>query len=287
MSARILLLVACACLSCGPAADRKQTISVSILPQRYFVERVAGDLVKVNVMIPPGANPATCDMTPGQMKELERSSIYFAVGYLPFEETHLYPLLEKRKDILLVSHSEGEQLLEGTEGTAGTTDGHHHLIDPHIWMSPARAKRMAVTIARVLGEQFGDQRERFEKNLRQLTAEIDSIDNEARRLLAKKQNKVFLVYHPALTYFADDYGMEQLVIEHEGKEPSPLHLKRVIDACRERSVKTVFIQGQFDKQNAIAVAREINGQVIAIDPLNPDWKAEMLSLLSIIDAHVE
>jgi zinc transport system substrate-binding protein len=251
------------------------------LPQRYFVERVAGDFVTVNVMIPPGANPASTDLAPGQLRRLFNSSIYFAVGYLPFEVTHLYPVLEGRKDILLVRHSDQVELLEGEHG------GHDHLVDPHIWMSPARARQMAATIAGVLGERFPAQKERFDRNLEQLNAEIDSIDREARRVTGEKRHGVFLIYHPALTYFAADYGMEQVAIEHEGKEPSPAHLKEVIDTCRARGIKVIFIQNQFDVQNARAVAREIGGTVIAIDPLNPDWKGEMRSLLSIIDTRLE
>ena len=273
MNARVWIIIACACFACRPPADRERTVSVSILPQRYLVERVAGDFVKVNVMIPPGANPAAQDVTPGQLRQLDNSAIYFAVGFLPFEESHLYPLLKERKEILLVSHSEGEELLEG-EG--------HHLVDPHIWMSPRRAKRMAVTVARVLSERFPEQREHFERNLEQLAAEIDAIDSEARRVTAGKRNKTFLIYHPALTYFAADYGMEQLVIEHDGKEPSPGHLKSIIDACKTRGVKTIFIQHQFDRQNAQAVAREIGARVVTIDPLNPDWKREMETFLDVI-----
>jgi zinc transport system substrate-binding protein len=278
----VLLYLLCACLACRPAVERERNVSVSILPQRYLVERVAGDFVKVNVMVPPGANPASCDLTPGQLKHLHNSSVYFAVGYLPFEVTHLYPLLEERDDIRLVSHSEGETLLDGT-----CSHDHGHLVDPHIWMSPPRARRMAATVARVLGEKFPDRREFFARNLEQLNAEIDSIDREARRVTGEKRNKTFLIYHPALTYFAADYGMQQVAIEHEGKEPSPAHLKSVIDTCRTWGIKTVFIQGQFDVQNARAVAREIDGQVIAIDPLNPDWKAEMRSLLAIIDSQMK
>ena len=230
-------------------------------------------------MIPPGANPATCELAPGQLKKLYNSSIYFAVGYLPFEVTHLYPVLRERHDILLVNHSDGETLLQGE------ASDHDHLVDPHIWMSPARARRMAATIARVLGERFPDHQDDFVRNLDRLNADIDSIDREARRVTAGKTHRAFLIYHPALTYFAADYGLEQVVIEHHGKEPSPLHLKAIIDSCRARDIKTVFIQSQFDEQNARAVAREIGGQVIPIDPLNPDWKSEMCALLAIIEKH--
>ncbi|MDR1273300.1 MAG: zinc ABC transporter substrate-binding protein [Odoribacteraceae bacterium] len=281
MKILVALSLACACLSCRVATERERNVSVSILPQRYFVERVAGDFVKVNVMIPPGATPESCELTPKQLKDLHNSSIYFAVGYLPFEVVHLYPVLEGREDMLLVKHSDGETLLEDASGE------HGHLVDPHVWMSPPRARRMAATVARVLGEKFPARKAYFDDNFARLSAEIDSLDREARRVISRKRHKTFLIYHPALAYLAADYGMEQIAIEHEGKEPSPAHLKAVIDTCRARGVKTIFIQSQFDEQNARAVAREIDGQVIAIDPLNPDWKGEMRSLLSIIERQME
>jgi zinc transport system substrate-binding protein len=272
-----LLLLTCACLSCSPAANREHTVSVSILPQQYLVQRVAGNLVNINVMIPPGANPATHDLTPGQLKKLHNSSIYFAIGHLPFEHTHLYPILQKQKNILLVNHSDGQQLLDGTCGDP------HHPVDPHIWMSPARAKQIAATIARTLQQQYPRHQKTLAANLHQLNNEIDSIHREATRVTANTPHKTLLVYHPALAYFAADYGMQQLVIEHDGKEPTPLHLKKTIDTARALGIKTVLIQEQFDQQNARAVAREIGARVITIDPLNPDWKQEMRALLAIID----
>ena len=142
---------------------------------------------------------------------------------------------------------------------------------------------MAQTICKVLSEKFPEKKAEFEKNLMQFKQEIDSVDAEARRIIPAKQNKTFLIYHPALTYFAKDYGMEQIAIEDEGKEPNPTHLKSVIDTCRAKGIKIVFIQNQFDVANAKSVAREIDGEVIAIDPLNADWKKEMESLLQIIE----
>ena len=274
--------------ACGENKDREKTISVSILPQRYFVERIAGDLVNVNVMIPPGANPAVSDLNTEQLKALHNSSIYFAVGYLPFEVSNLYPFLEKQeKHIQLVKQSEGMNLEEGACDHDHDHGSHEHdhaaNFDPHVWMSPKYAEMMAQTICKVLSEKFPEKKAEFEKNLMQFKQEIDSVDAEARRIIPSKQNKTFLIYHPALTYFAKDYGMEQIAIEDEGKEPNPTHLKSVIDTCRAKGIKIVFIQNQFDVANAKSVAREIDGEVIAIDPLNADWKKEMESLLQIIE----
>ena len=277
--------------ACGENKDKERTISVSILPQRYFVERIAGDYVKVNVMIPPGANPAVSDLSTEQLKALHNSSIYFAVGYLPFELSNLYPFLEKQEEVLLVKQSVGMDLEAGS-CNHGHDHGHGDCsheggFDPHVWMSPRYADMMARTMLDVLAAKFPDQKETFEKNYRQFKSEIDSIDREARRIIPEKKNKTFLIYHPALTYFAKDYGMEQISIEDEGKEPNPAHIKEVIDTCRAKGIRIVFIQNQFDVANAKAIAKEIDGEVIAIDPLSPDWKTEMYSLLGIIEQKME
>lgn len=275
---------------CKSATDKVPTVSVTILPQRYFVERIAGDFLKVNVMVPPGANPAATDLTPDQLVALHNSSLYFAVGYLPFESAHLYPVLREQEGITLVNHSEGLHLLPGTCSCGhdhGHDHDHGHGMDPHIWMSPAYARRMAGQIAATLGETFPEKQALFAENLRVLEADIDSIDSRARRIAEKLRHPVFLIYHPALTYFAADYGLEQVSIEHDGKEPGPAHLKAVINLAREKEIRTVFIQSQFDRENARAVAREIGGEVIPIDPLNADWKQEMHALLSILETRMQ
>ena len=281
--------------SCGAPVEKSKTVSVSILPQRYFIERIAGDFVTVNVMIPPGSDPHSADMTPEQLKQLYKSSLYFAIGFLPFEETHIYPLLETLPDIEVINHSKGLDLLAGScchetgdhhhhaHGEADHHHDHHHATDPHIWMSPRHAKGMAREIADVLTRKFPQEKEHFQRNYEQLATEIDSLDQEARRIIEAKQEKSFLIYHPALAYFAADYGMEQIAIEHEGKEPHPAHLKEVIDLCREKGIRVIFIQHQFDMANAKTIAKEISGEVIPIDPLNPDWKGEMRALLQVID----
>lgn len=288
MKIGILLTLVTLLWACGEKKDREKTVSVSILPQCYFVERIAGDYVNVNVMIPPGANPAVSDLNTVQLRALHNSSIYFAVGCLPFEVSSLYPFLEKQEEyIQLVKLSEGMNLEEGAcnHDHCHGSHGHDHAanFDPHVWMSPKYADRMAQTICKVLSEKFPERKVEFERNLMQFRQEIENIDAEARRIVSAKQNKTFLIYHPALTYFAKDYGMEQIAIEDEGKEPSPTHLKSVIDTCRARGIKIVFIQNQFDVANANSVARAIGGDVIAIDPLNADWKKEMESLLQIIE----
>mgnify|MGYP000439905115 FL=1 len=270
-------------ISCKNKSISTRLVSVSILPQKYLTEQIAGDYLTVNVMIPPGMNPATCDLSTEQLKKLYDSDLCFTIGYLPFEQIHLFPVLENRPDIQIVNHSANLQLIHGSCGHTHAAGDEHDGVDPHIWLSPAHARTMATTVYEVLSEKYPEQKLQFEQNYQALLQKIDSIADRAKQVLDHKKDKIFLIYHPALTYFAADYGMEQISIEDEGKEPNPSHLKAVIDSCRTKGIKIVFIQNQFDVDNAKAIAKEIDGEVIAIDPLSPDWKAEMCSLLGIIE----
>lgn len=277
----------CSLYSCKTKNTDTRMVSVSILPQKYFVEQIAGDYVKVNVMIPPGMSPATCDLITGQLKQLYDSDICFTIGYLPFEITHLNPVLKSRKDIRVINHSENIKLLTGSCGhqhSGETVHAHESGVDPHIWVSPRNARQMALTILNVLSEQYPEQKEQFETNCQALVAEIDSIGEQATRILSGKQHKSFLIYHPALTYFADDYGMEQISIEDEGKEPNPAHLKKIIDTAKEKDIRIIFIQNQFDVSNAHSIAKEIGATVIPIDPLNENWTAETKQLIGIFES---
>lgn len=274
--------------ACKSPRNEKPIVSVSILPQKYFTERIAGDLFEVNVLVPPGMNPSTCDLNIGQLKKLHDSRLCFTIGYLPFEITHLYPALKQQPDIQVINHSENLPLLTGS-----CSHLHHHTreeipsVDPHIWLSPAYAGQIAQTIFNVLSATYPEKKALFESNYRQLATDIDSVTQKANRILNAKRNKSFLIYHPALTYLAADYDMEQIPIEEEGKEPNPAHLKKIIDTAREKEIPLVFIQSQFDSKNAETIARETGAQIIIIDPLSEDWLAEMNRLLDIFQANLK
>lgn len=266
--------------SCQGKKESKRLVTVSVLPQKYFVEKIAGDYVQINVMIPPGMNPATCDLSTGLLQKLYDSDVCFTIGHLPFEQTHLYPVLENKKGIRVVNHSENLKLLHGSCNHSHH-EGHQHGVDPHIWLSVANVREMATTIYQVLAELYPEQQEQFKKNQDSLLMEIDETARQAKEVFKNNRQRVFLIYHPALTYFAADYGLEQIAIEDEGKEPNPVHLKKIINLAREKNIHLIFIQNQFDTTNAESIAHEINGQVIKIDPLAENWKKEMDKLIGI------
>lgn len=266
---------------CKNKSGNSRTVTVSILPQKYFIERIAGDYVDVNVMIPPGMNPATCDLNTGQLKSLYDSELCFTIGHLPFELTHLYPVLQNHKNIRVIDHSEGLSLLSGSCSHTHSEGHEHGGIDPHIWLSPANARQMATTIYETLARHYPEQKERFKDNYEALMQNIDSVAHQAAQVFQNPGEKVFLIYHPALTYFARDYGLEQIAIEDEGKEPNPVHLKKLIDEAREKGIHLIFIQSQFDASNAESIAREIDGKIIPIDPLAENWMAEMEKIIGV------
>lgn len=273
--------------SCQHKRENQRLVSVSILPQKYFIERIAGDYLQINVMIPPGMNPATCDLNSGQLKKLYDSDLCFTIGNLPFELTHLYPTVKNLPHLRVVNHSENIKLLSGGCGHGHDAGHEHGGVDPHIWLSPRYARQMADTIYEVLSKQYPDQQETFETNYRAFVGEINSLATRAAQVLGNKKDKVFLIYHPALTYWAADYGMEQISIEDEGKEPHPSHLKKIIDTAREKHIHIIFIQSQFDAGSAESVARQIGGQVMSFDPLAENWTAELHRLIGIFDEYLE
>ena len=277
-----LLCVILSIQACKEKSGNKQTVSVSILPQKYLVEKIAGDYLQVNVMIPPGMSPETCDLSTEQLKKLYDSDICFTIGHLPFELTHLAPVVKQRKDIRIINHSEGIKLLSGSCGHQHHNGHEHSGVDPHIWSSPRYVAQMAQQIFKALSEQYPTQKEKFEEGYKTLSKEIETVKEKADSALNEKRGSMFLIYHPALTYLADDYGLQQVAIENEGKEPNPAHLKHIIDLAKEKNIRIIFIQSQFDKNNALSVAKEIGGEVIPIDPLAENWTEEINKLIKVL-----
>jgi len=271
--------------SCSNKAINEKTISVSILPQKYFLERICGDEYKINVLIPPGENPATCELTSKQIKTLLNSKLYFSIGYLPYETTHIKNVLEKNNHVQHINLSQDMDLIRDMLEHGD----HYHEggIDPHIWTSPENVKLMCESIYETLIKTYPKDNELFTTNFDQLMSEIVSLDVEIANILESKKDRNFMIYHPALTYFARDYGLNQISIEYEGKSPSPKYIKEIIETAKESNVKIVFVQKQFDLKKAEFIAKEIGGKVIPVDPLNADWMAEMKQLTDILDKNLE
>jgi zinc transport system substrate-binding protein len=268
-----------------PAGDDRIKVLVSILPQKYFVEQIAGDLADVLVLIPPGTSPHAYDPTPRQMTAINNVDIYFYNGYLSFEQQLLNSLRNNNPGLKTVMLTAGVEMLAGHDCNHDDHDhdhdhDHHHHdgVDPHTWMSARNVKMKALNILKALMVQYPEHTDTFMENYGTFEARLNALNDEISEQLAGLDQRAFMIFHPVLGYFARDYNLEQLSIEYEGKEPTPAQLKRSIDVAREAGVRVIFIQQEFDTQNATLVAAEIGGEVVEIDPLAEQWYDNMRNI---------
>lgn len=259
----------------GIESEGKQVITVSIVPQKYFIDQLAGDYFEVNIMVPPGASPDDYEPSPKQLKSLSKSKAYFYLGHLGFEKSWMKRFTGTAPNVKFIPCNLGLDLLEGDchHEHVGTAS-HTHGTDPHIWTSPENVKTITKTICNELSKLYPSKKKEFEKNYAAFVKRINEMDTKIRIDLENFENRSFMIYHPALAYFARDYFLHQYSIEYEGKSPSTAHMKEMVDLARREKIKTVFIQSQFESEKAQAIAKEIGAKVVSIDPLAYDWMAE-------------
>jgi len=277
-------------LLCVPGASADPlSVFVSILPQKTFVEKIGGPLVNVSVMVLPGANPHNYEPKPGQMTALSRASAYFAIG-IGFEEIWLKRFGSANPGMRIVHTDEGIEKIpmathhheenEGAHAAPGNRKGgeeHNGIPDPHVWLSPPNVKTIAEHITRALTEIDPANRAVYLENCGKFLREIDLLHSELHEIFAEKRGSRFMVFHPAWGYFAHTYGLEQVPVEIEGKEPKPSQLKALIDEAKRAGIQVIFVQPQFSARSAEAIANAIGGKVVAADDLHPDWAENLRS----------
>lgn len=279
-----ILLIPILLLACSPkpaASSGKTIVTVSILPQKYFVERIGGDLVDVNVMVGPGEEPHTFEPQPSQMEALSNSQIYFTIG-VEFEDAWLSRFKDANADLEMVDTSAGIEKIamtaEDHHDEDAETDHEHGELDPHIWLSPANGKIIAQTIASALSANDPLNSNTYQENLNAFLMDIDSLDQEIQTSLASISNRQFITFHPAWGYFARDYDLEQITIEVGGNEPSAAELANLVSYANENNIHFVLAEPEFSTKAAETIASEINGQVILVSPLAEDWLNNMRSV---------
>lgn len=272
-----------------PKVDRPEVLAVTIEPQKYFLETIAGNHYKVECIVPSGANPESADFTPSQMMYLDKSVAYFKVGHLGIENTLIDKVANSNSNLKIVNTSDGiEALGEAHEHCdhhdhEGETHSHGHAGgDPHTWSSVRSAKIMAHNMYKALLEIDNKNEAEYTSNYNKLLSEFNRTDSIIKSYLDKASSKAFIIYHPALSYFADEYGLTQYSIEYEGKNPSPSQLKELIDKANAEGVKVVFIQREFDTKNAETVAKSIAGKAVPINLLSYYWSEEMIKIAKAI-----
>lgn len=242
-------------------------ITVSILPQKYFVERVGGNLVNVSVMVQPGESPATYEPKPEQMTALSIADAYISIG-VPFEKAWLEKIQAANPAMKMVDTTQGID-------RNATSDGG---FDPHIWLSPSLVKIQSETIYSALAALDPANEGVYKANLDAFISDIDELDANIRATLEQTESKKFIVIHPAWGYFAQDYGLEMIPVEVGGQEPSVQELAALIEQAKAENIKVVFAQPEFSQEDAKTIANEIEGEVILISPLNPDWLNNLRSV---------
>ena len=270
----LLVMTFCSCRaqSSEDSSAAQLTVAVGIVPQAAFVEAVAGNLVSVVTMIPPGYSPANFSPTAAQMQALSDAQVYFTLQ-MPAEQANILPKVKDfNEDILIVdlraAAAEEYPLLSAdeheTQDSASSTD-------PHLWLSPKRAIVMVQTIADELSKIDSANEQTYQANAADYTAQLSELDSEIKQKLSGLEQRAFLMYHGSYGYFADDYDLEMVAIEIAGKQATAAELQQVISYAQQNGIKTVFYQDEFDDTQAQTAAQEIGGTVAKVSPLSEDY----------------
>lgn len=252
----------------------KTPVAVSILPQAGFVEAVGGDKVEVIVMVPPGASPHTYEVTPDQMMQLSRAKMYAKVGSpVEFELAWMDKLIAVNGNMLVVDCSQGVDLIK-------SQDNDEPGIDPHIWISVKNVKIIVQNICDGLVQVDAANKSYYKENCADYLGKLTRLDEDLTADLSGVKNRSFIVFHPAFGYFAREYNLTQIGVEQEGKEPDADYIVRLIKEAKEQNIHVIFVSPQYSTKSAESIAKEIDGQVVIIDPLAKDFISNMRAIES-------
>lgn len=269
--------------ACASKTTPEKTVTVTIEPQRYFAEAIAGDKYTVKSIVGAGFNPEEYDPTPRQMVDLGKSEAYLRIGPIGFEQVWMNRIRENNPGLRIFDLSEGFDFTGDShiEGEEESGSGHAHAhggTDPHLWSSITGARQIASNTLQAFIALDPENKAYYTENYQSLLQDINKTEQELHSKLDTLQNRTFIIYHPALTYLAREFGLTQLPIELDGKEPSPAQLKRLIETARANGVEVVFVQQEFDKKNAELIADETGCTLVSINPLSYDWHGEMVRI---------
>lgn len=280
VSACILAWLSILTAGCGGTSEQndseKIVVFVSILPQEYFVKRIGGEFVEVHVLVGPGQSPETYEPTPKQMAALSDANVYFRIG-VPFERFMASKIASTFKNLDIVDTQKGidRRMMSGHDQADGTSGGSP---DPHIWLSPDLAKIQARTIEKTLSDLSPEHAAEFRATLTRFDHDLDSVKAEIDSILAPYRGESIYAFHPAYGYFADAFGLTQVAIEIEGKEPSAKGLSEVIGEMQKAANHVIFVQPQFSSKTAKTVADAIHGEVVPLDPLAEDYLSNLVGM---------
>ncbi len=246
-------------------AKARPTIVVTVAPQAAFVQELAGELVNVVTVLPPGANHETFSLPPQDMERISAANLYLALG-LPPERANILPKAAELNRNLKIIDVQNEVAKTYPPRYFAPEDQ-----DPHIWLSPKRAIAMVQLTASELASLDPANRETYSNNAQRFVARIEAADREVRDSLNSMANRTFIVYHPAFGYFAEDYNLNMVALEEEGKEADPRRMREIIDMAREKGIKIIFYQEDIDGRQSRTFAEELGGRAEKVSPMATDY----------------
>ena len=275
----VAVVVLCVALlhSCVGKEPEKSIITVSILPQKYFLEQIVGDKFVVSCMLNEGNNPEAYEPSMTHLINIEKSKAYFCIGYIGFEYAIVGKARANNPDLKIYNNSKGIEVLRGTHGVPGDEE-----VDPHVWSSVRNAMQIVQNMYEAVVELDPKNEKTYTENYNRLKSNLESLDKKFANMLEPKRGSAFLVWHPSLSYFANDYGLRQISIEYEGKEVPINMLKEKIDTAKASGAKVLFIQQEFDSSQAETLNEEIGAKIVRINPMNYNWAEEMEDIANAI-----
>ncbi len=266
-------------------SDEQIVVAATLMPQKEFIERVGKEKVNVVIMVPDGADPHTYEIEPSTMQEVSDAQLYFKLGSgMEFEINYMDRLNSINPHMKVVNSSREIDLIhfpDEIDTCSGAHDCQHHHgdVDAHVWTSPSNVKSMVEIIYEELVRADPENKEFYQDNKEEYLTELDKLDQKIREEVSNQENKQILVYHPSWGYFCKDYGLQQIAIEKDGKEPTPQNMANIIQQAKKEDIKVIFVSPQFPLENAKTIAQEIGAEVVLLDPLSPNYLENMEKVL--------
>lgn len=277
-----MFITSCNNQRANTSGNLKPCVSVSLPVESYFVKCLCGETVDINVMVPQSVGHSDYTPLPSQMMLLADSKLYLAIGNLDFEMTWGDRIRNAGTQLKWVDLSEGISLIEHDDDQEEVQHGHHHHIDPHYWLAPREVQTMVANMARELKEIIPAETRHIDSALCVLNAKIDTLDARLTKI-GEQGHQTFMIYHPALTYLAKDYGMTQCEIEKDGNAPTPKSYKDEMDKAKANGVKLVFVQSGYDRQKALSAAEMLGAKVVDFNPESERWEETMNIIINALD----
>ena len=256
----------------------QNVIYVSIAPIKPLVEGVVGDDFTVKILVPAGASPEVFEPTARQFIELNEAKLIFGTGLLQFEQ-QLLKRVHNRSKVVDLSYG-----IETIAGSCSHTHHHkhcHHGIDPHIWCSPKTLAVMAENIHNAVIATMPDSLH-YTTNYNALAERLTALDKDVEAMCNNSALPYFIIYHPALTYLARDYNLQQVAIENDGKDASAKQIAQIISQARRDGIKRVFFQSEFPESSVSVICEDIGADAVEINPLSEDIFSNIRNMVSLI-----